>query len=115
MQREELCKARIRRQASGPIYDVSKIGIDYYPFYFLRDKEKREVDFLIVKDGKPWFLVEAKTSETIPAKALYHFQEMTGAPHAFQAVFSLDPVMKDCFTVNRPICVPAASLLGQLV
>jgi len=30
--------------------------------FFLRDKEKREVDFLVSKDGEAWFIVEVKTA-----------------------------------------------------
>ena len=39
-------------------------GIGQYDLYFIRDKEKREVDFLVVKNNHPWFLVEVKTSKT---------------------------------------------------
>jgi hypothetical protein len=30
---------------------------------FLRDVDKREVDFLVLKDGRPEFAVECKTGE----------------------------------------------------
>jgi predicted AAA+ superfamily ATPase len=32
--------------------------------HFIRDRMGREVDFLILKDRKPWFLVESKLAET---------------------------------------------------
>ena len=32
--------------------------------HYVRDRDGREVDFLIVKDGRPWQLVEAKWAET---------------------------------------------------
>ena len=38
------------------------MGLGDFALHFLRDKEKREVDFLVVRDGEPWFLVEAKSS-----------------------------------------------------
>lgn len=31
-----------------------------FRLFYVRDKEKREIDFLIVKDGQPWLPVEAK-------------------------------------------------------
>jgi len=40
---------------------------------FLRDKEKREVDFLAVVDGKPRLLVEAKLADDAFSRALGHF------------------------------------------
>lgn len=40
--------------------------------HYLRDKEKREVDFLTVRDGKPEWLIETKISDG-DAPALKHF------------------------------------------
>ncbi len=37
-------------------------GFGQFDLYFIRDREKREVDFLVTKNKKPWFLVEAKLS-----------------------------------------------------
>ena len=36
------------------------MGLGDFELGYLRDKEKREVDFLVARDGKPWFLVEVK-------------------------------------------------------
>ncbi len=84
--------------------------------HFLRDKEKREVDFLVTRDGNPWFLAEVKTSGKAPlSDALQHFQQMTGATHAFQVAMDLPYVDKDYFEVTRPTIVPARTLLSQLV
>jgi len=41
---------------------------------YVRDREKHEVDFLLVKDGKPWVLVEAKVSASGPPSSLYYFK-----------------------------------------
>jgi hypothetical protein len=90
-------------------------GLGTYDLFYLRDKEKREVDFCIVRDGKPWFLVEVKISDTSLSKALSYYHEQLGVPHAFQAVPSLDQVRKDCFSVGRPVVVPLLNLLSQLV
>ena len=30
-----------------------------FDLHFVRDKEGREVDFLVVRDGKPWWLAPA--------------------------------------------------------
>ena len=38
------------------------IGFGEFELFFIRDKEKREVDFLIVKDKHPWMLLEIKKS-----------------------------------------------------
>ncbi len=90
-------------------------GFGEYNLYFLRDKDKREVDFLVVKNQKPWFLVEVKLDEQKSvSKNLIYFQKQIKAPHAFQAVFSLDYIEADCFREATPKIVPLKTLLSQL-
>lgn len=92
------------------------IGLGNFSLNFVRDKAKREVDFLVTRDGKPWFLVEVKSSPTAALnKNLFYFQEITKANHAFQLSFELDFVDRDCFTVTTPIRVPVKTFLSQLV
>jgi len=91
-------------------------GLGEYGLYFLRDKNKREVDFLVTKNHKPWFLVEVKTEQRKSInKELFYFQKQTGVPHAFQAVFSMDYISADCFSTRQPTIVPVRTLLSQLV
>ncbi len=90
-------------------------GFGEYGLYYLRTKDKIETDFVVVKNGKPWFLVEVKTKAKGLSSALYHFQQETGAPHAFQAAFDLPFVNKSCFEEKGPILVPVRTLLSQLV
>ena len=40
------------------------LGLGEYGLFYLRDKNKREVDFLVTKENAPWFLVEVKWSDT---------------------------------------------------
>jgi len=91
-------------------------GLGEYSLYYLRDKDKREVDFLVTKQRKPWMLVEVKTSgdQTI-SKSLYYYQEQLKVPHAFQVSFALPFVDRDCFSIKEPVIVPAKTLLSQLV
>lgn len=91
-------------------------GLGDYGLYYLRDKEKREVDFLVTKNGKPWFLVEAKASgQQGISRWLYYYQEKLKVPHAFQIGFDLPYIDKDCFEYNEPIIVPAQTFLSQLI
>lgn len=91
------------------------LGLGRFELRYLRDKLKREVDFLVVRDRKPWFLVEVKTSDTALSDALVHFQAATKAPHAFQAVLDLPYVGADCFSRHEPTVVPVKTLLSQLL
>ncbi len=91
------------------------LGLGTFELRYLRDKQKREVDFLVVRDGNPWFLVEVKQADKQLSPHLAHFQRQTGAPHAFQAVVNMPYVDRDCFSRDCPTVVPAATLLSQLV
>lgn len=87
-----------------------------YELYYLRDKEKREVDFLIAKHGKPWGLVEVKNSSNgSPSKSLFYFQEMLEVEFAVQVALDMDYVDRSCFESSRPLIVPAKTFLSQLV
>lgn len=90
------------------------LGIGKFELRYLRDKDKREVDFCIIRDGKPWFLVEVKQKEESLSPALSWFQQQIGCPHAFQAVVDLDYVDADPFARHDPCVVPAATLLSML-
>ena len=91
------------------------LGFGDFELRYLRDKQKREVDFLVVRDRKPWFLIEVKLSETSLAPSLAYFQGQTKAAHAFQVVMSLAYQPADCFAIHRPVVVPAKSFLSQLL
>jgi predicted AAA+ superfamily ATPase len=54
--------------------------------YFLRDVDKREVDFLVTIGGKPWFAVEAKLKDTGLSPHLLYFKERLSIPYVYQVV-----------------------------
>jgi hypothetical protein len=51
---------------------------------FLRDTDRREVDFVVLKDRKPLFAVECKTGERSLSPAIRYFAERTSIPRFFQ-------------------------------
>lgn len=91
------------------------LGYGDFELGYLRDKAKREVDFIVVRDGEPWFIVEAKNGDTSLSGNLEHFQRQTGAKHAFQVVVDADYVDRDCFSYTQPVVVPARTFLSQLL
>lgn len=52
---------------------------------YLRDTDRREVDFVVLKDRKPQFAVECKSGEKSVGSALPYFAERTPIPHFYQA------------------------------
>jgi len=74
------------------------------------------VDFVIVRDGRPWFLVEAKYGDDTISPALNHYRDQLDVPFAFQVVVEADFVKADCFVPRpQPLVVPARTLLSQLL
>jgi uncharacterized protein len=57
-----------------------------FHLHFLRDKEGREVDFLVVRDRQPWLLVESKTGQREPAPDLLHFRNQLQPARCVQLV-----------------------------
>ena len=51
-------------------------GKGLFALHYVRDKEKREVDFLVTRERKPWLLAECKLAERTPASALRRFAEI---------------------------------------
>jgi len=51
---------------------------------FLRDTDGREVDFVVLRERKPLFAVEAKTGERGVSPAIRYFKERTPIPRWFQ-------------------------------
>lgn len=90
------------------------LGFGSFELYYVRDKERREVDFLVVRDGAPWILVEAKHNERRLSGALAYFQKQIGCTHAFQIVFDSPFVDSDCFSYRDPVVTPARTFLSQL-
>ncbi|MCG2726573.1 MAG: ATP-binding protein [Elusimicrobia bacterium] len=54
--------------------------------HYLRDREQREVDFLITIDNKPWFAVEVKHSSRNISKPLKFFTSKLDIPFSYQVV-----------------------------
>lgn len=91
-------------------------GFGEYDLFYIRTLEKKEVDFVVSKNGEAWFLVEVKLSDHKHLSPhLGEFQKQSGATHAFQVVLDMPYVDKNCFESLTPVIVPAKTLLSQLV
>ncbi len=98
------------------VHHWTDIGLGNYALYFLRDKEKREVDFLVSRDDNPWFMVEVKSSINQKLSPnLEVFRKQLNLEHVFQVAIDGEYVDQDVFSVNRPVIVPAKTFLSQLI
>jgi len=92
------------------------MGLGKFELGYLRDKEKREVDFLVARDGQPWFLAEVKQHDESISSTLKNFQQQLAAPFAFQVILDADYIDADCFVKpGAPLVVPARTFLSQLL
>ena len=92
------------------------MGLGRFELGYLRDREKREVDFLVAREGRPWFLVEVKYRDESMSRTLKYYQDHLRAPFAFQVVLDADFVDADCFArPGPPLVVPARTFLSQLL
>lgn len=91
------------------------LGLGSYDLHFLRDKERREVDFLVSRDKKPWFMVEVKSSMNDRISPnLEVFRKQLSIENTFQVTINGDFVEKDVFQIKQPMIVPAKTFLSQL-
>jgi len=93
----------------------SDMGLGEFGLNYIRTSTKKEVDFLITKESKPWCLVEVKRSDKNLSPSLRDFAEQVKAPHAVQVVLDMPFADVDCFSYDRPVVVPARTFLSQLV
>lgn len=79
--------------------------------HFLRDRDKREVDFLVTIDGKPWFACEAKLQDGDISSHLLYFKERLKIPFVYQVIKNYDrDIIKEGIRI-----LPATKFLASLV
>lgn len=54
--------------------------------HYLRSIEKKEVDFMVMVEGKPWFMVEVKLNDIKVSPHLKYFQAKLNIPYLYQVV-----------------------------
>ena len=74
------------------IEDTEGIGME---LRFLRDMDKREIDFVVLKDGRPHFAVESKTGESNVSPAIFYFKKRTRIPEFYQVHIGEKDYVKD--------------------
>ena len=90
-------------------------GKGLFALYYVRDKEKREVDFLVTRERKPWLLAECKLAEQTQAPALRQFARILQPEIVLQIVGS--PSIHQAFEwqdTRRGYVVSADRFLGLL-
>ncbi len=87
---------------------------DRYELNYLRDKEGHEIDFVILKNGKPACMIEVKLSDAARSKSFHFYRERLKIEKCIQLVRApVKPSTKDGILVisakdwlNRPLEEP---------
>ena len=94
---ENLLAVNLRRMAVR----FTETGLGNFEVFYIRDKEKREVDFALVKDNKPVALFEAKESDLNISKSGRFYSRKLNIP-LFQIVHKAQKVEAfpgNCFVI----------------
>jgi predicted AAA+ superfamily ATPase len=89
-------------------------GEGVFELFYLRSKEKAEVDFLLTRDRKPWLAVECKLSEETPSPAFRAFLPHLGWPQFVQLVLTPGVLRRVSIEGRRGLVVSAERLLVSL-
>jgi len=90
-------------------------GKGTYELYFIRDKDKHEVDFLVVENQEPFMLIEVKKSMKEPlSDNLKRFSKQISPKYTFQLAYDMPYIDFDVRNLKEPMIIPMISFLSQL-
>ena len=88
-------------------------GEGVFDLFLLRNKEKQEIDFLIVRDGEPWLPIEVKMSDSEVSPNWKKFAPMLPCKCGLQIVYKPEWKLHD-FGGARVLVAGAAEALNYL-
>ncbi|MBI2895188.1 MAG: ATP-binding protein [Deltaproteobacteria bacterium] len=92
----------------------SDSGEGTFDLHYLRDKEHREIDFLVTRGRRPWLAVEAKSSDATPSPAWRVFVPQTQPALAVQVVATEGHWRWHEIGQTRVLVASASEVLGYL-
>ena len=90
-------------------------GEGNFKLCFVRDHEKREVDFLILKEKEPWMLIECKLQSDGVDKNLHYMAEQLKTPHNVLVHLGDDPGQYRIYKDKKYWVTGAKSFLSHFV
>ena len=89
------------------------LGFGSFDLFFIRNKDKKEVDFLITENNEPYILIETKFTDTTISKTLKEFQNLYNIP-AIQLINTPGIKRKVKNGKNQILVVTASDWLANL-
>ncbi|MGE3062874.1 MAG: ATP-binding protein [bacterium] len=56
------------------------LGETEFELRYIRNKDNEEIDFVILSEGKPFLMIEAKVGDPSPSKSVFKFQNILNVP-----------------------------------
>ena len=94
---------------------LTDTGEGNFLLYYLRNKQHKEIDFLIVKDRKPWLPVEVKLSDNKLSDNWSVFMKYLPCERAIQVVKSANIYRIENTHFGKILVISAAQFLSYLV
>ena len=69
-------------------------GEGHFELYYLKTKEKKEIDFLVTRDGSPWLAIECKMNDVKPSPNWGLFTDALGLDTSIQLTNRPDHIEK---------------------
>jgi len=91
----------------------TEFGYGTFELFYVRDREKREVDFLITERHKPFALVEAKLTASDVDPSLRYFTERLKPRYSIQIVRTPER-FKSAFMTHGILLAPASQALAVM-
>ena len=94
---------------------LTDTGEGDFKLHYLRNKQHKEIDFLIVKDGKPWLPVEVKLHDNKLSDNWSVFMKYLPCERAIQVVKSANIYRIENTHFGKILVVSATQFLSCLV
>ncbi|MBF0361550.1 MAG: ATP-binding protein [Oligoflexia bacterium] len=88
------------------VHAWTDLGDGEFELHYVRDKQKREVDFLVTKDRKPYLLLEVKSNNSHPTNSLIYFQNL------LKPTFCIQLVKEKKHEISSPLSHPNISIMS---
>ncbi len=109
--------AKLENIIAAHLYKAVNIWNDFgmgnFELKLIRDKEKREVNFIIINEKKPWLLIEVKSEDRSISKNLIHFHNSLKPKLSLQLT-THPKYMKKANHIKNMFCMTAWNFLELL-
>lgn len=90
-------------------------GFAHFELFFLKNKEKQEIDFLLTKNKNPFLPIEVKWSDEMPSKSFAKFMPQFNCPLGIQLVFTPNVYKLHAYATYKILVISAATFLQLLI